>query len=155
MVRSATTIAAISLLGGIALGWPAALAAQEQVCMDGTHASATDGRTCADHGGVDYVATNTGASSLAGGLPDSASSTICVDGSKSAAGSGLPACPGTAKDDSAASRTMRDVTRSNGEPPKPSKHPQQPPQQVQEPGSVVPPRARPASDTTHFRKDST
>jgi hypothetical protein len=153
MARS-TTIAALSLLASIALGWPAALAAQDQVCMDGTHASAADGRTCADHGGVDYVATNTGASSLAGGLRDSTPSTICVDGSKSATSQGLSACPGSAKDDSAASRAMQDVTRANGQPSKSSKHPQEP-QQAQQPGSVLPQRARPAADTTRFRKDST
>ncbi|HEU4648127.1 MAG TPA: hypothetical protein VFS33_03640 [Gemmatimonadales bacterium] len=153
MTRSAT-IAAVSLLGGIALGWPAVLAAQEQVCMDGTHASAADGRSCADHGGVDYIATNTGASSLGGASHDTAASTICVDGSKSAARAGLPACPGTAKDDSAASRAMQDVAGSAGQPSKSSKRSQQP-QQAQEPGSVLPPRARQVSDTTQFRKDST
>src|SRR3954471_1671455 len=92
------TIAACSLLGAITLCWPAALRAQEQVCMDGTHASAADGRTCADHGGVDYVATNTGASALAGAARDSASS-ICVDASTTAPAPGLRACPGTEKTD--------------------------------------------------------
>lgn len=153
MVRSAT-IAAVSLLGVIALGGPAALAAQEQVCMDGTHASAAAGRSCTDHGGVDYVATNTGASSLGGLLRDSVASTICADGAKSAASAGLPTCPGTAKDDTAASRTMQDVAGSTGQPAKPSKRSQQP-QQAQAPGSDSPPHARQASDSAQFRKDST
>lgn len=147
MQKSPTVVAWIAV-GVLALCWPGALHAQGQVCMDGTRVSASDGTTCADHGGVDYVATNTGASSLGGTVVDSVSSTICVDGSKAAPSAGLAACPGTENADSGASRAVRDVTRSTGEKSKSPKHPP-------DSGSVAPPRARPASDTTRFRKDST
>jgi hypothetical protein len=147
MTKSPTVVAWIAL-GALALYWPAALHAQGQVCMDGTRASASDGTTCADHGGVDYVATNTGASSLGGTAGDSAPSTICVDGSKTAPSAGLAACPGTENADSAASRTVRNATGQAGEPSKSPKHPK-------DSGSVGPPPARPVSDTTKFRKDST
>lgn len=144
----APTVIGWSLLAAIAVCWPAALQAQGQVCMDGTHVSASDGTTCADHGGVDYVATSTGAGSLGATAGDSAPSTICVDGSKTAPSPGVAACPGTETADSSASRAMRNVTGSTGEPAKSPKHPK-------DSGSVEPPRARPVSDTTRFRKDST
>jgi hypothetical protein len=144
----APTTVAWSVLTAIALCWPAALHAQGQVCMDGTRVSASDGTTCADHGGVDYVATNTGASPLGGTTGDSVRSTICVNGSKTAPSAGLAACPGTENADSAASRAVRDVTRPAGEPSKSPKHPK-------DSASVGPPPARPVSDTTKFRKDST
>jgi hypothetical protein len=146
-LKAPTTIA-WALLSAITLCWPAALHAQGQVCMDGTHVSASDGTTCAEHGGVDYVATNTGASSLGGSAGDSAPSTICVDRSKTAPSAGLAACPGTEQADSAASRAVRNVTGQAGEASKSPKPPK-------DSGSVGPPPARPLSDTTRFRKDST
>jgi hypothetical protein len=99
---------------------PAALHAQGQVCMDGTRPGG-DGTACVQHGGVDYIATNTGASALAGGAPDTARNAICVDGSKTSLG--LPACPSQGSVDTAAARaasaapnTRADTSRARKSP---------------------------------------
>jgi hypothetical protein len=119
------------------------------ICMDGTRAPGSNPTGCAQHGGVDYVATNAAGNARAGATQDTTHTVVCIDGSNAPAGPA--ACKGHRGIDSVATRAALKARGGQGAGAAPTK----PESAGMDTAGARSPGAGVTRDTAPFRRDST